>query len=81
MSASLTPSETTYIDDLWSLYKTDTKHGTLPFMWVDQPNTDPQGAVMMLFDAEFEYPRQGPNHRELVMSAEEQGPHFVDLEA
>lgn len=81
LEARLLPSETAYIDDLWDLYKTDTLHGTNPFVWFDKPNTDPQGAPLMMFPEDFDYPRQGPNHRELVTLAEEQGPQFVDLEA
>lgn len=81
LAAALKPAEAPYIDDLWDLYKTDTQHGTQPFLWIDKPNTDPQGAALMMMDADFDYPRGGPNHRDLTLLAEEQGPHFVDLEA
>lgn len=81
MQAALHPAESSYITDLWNFYKTDTVHGTLPFMWVDQPHTSPQGANFLQMDPSFSFPRQGPNLRELVLKAEEQGPNFTDLES
>ena len=81
VNASLVVSGTTKIADV-NAFWTNTRHGTLPFLWVENPNSTPASYNLMTFEDgyELEFLEVGPNHRELGISAIEQGPDFLALQ-
>lgn len=82
MDATLSPAESTYIDDLRSLYESDMDFGRYPFLWIDKPATSPQAAYwMQLDDLGWQMRLVGPTERQVRINAYEQGPQFVGLEA
>jgi hypothetical protein len=78
--ASLTPSDTTLQSDIETFYKTETDFGTLPFVWIEDPNTTPSDALWMHLDnPDLNFPFAGFAKREVVIDAREQGPNFLAL--
>lgn len=62
---------------------TDTRHGTRSFVWVEYPSSAPSTTTYLVSidgDPELEFNETGPNFRELMIDAVEQGPHFQALE-
>jgi hypothetical protein len=82
IEAVLRPYETSYQDDLRNFWLSDIAGGVAPFLWIDKPATDPQGAYWMKQrPLELKFPWLGPAQRELRLVAYEQGTQFVSMES
>jgi hypothetical protein len=82
IAARLTTGASAYWDDLDNFFSLDSEYGKRPFLWIDRPTTDPQGAPLMLFaDPEYSNPYNGPNERTLDLIAYEQGSQYVSAES
>lgn len=75
------PHEDDTIADLAGLYRDDTSWGEYPFVWCDEPTSNPDDCNMMVFDQDtWASPYNGPQQREFFLSASEQGPDYLELE-
>ena len=80
--AGLTVSGSTKIDDVETWWS-NTRQGTQPFVWIEDPNTSPASFHLMSFEddsPQLDFNEIGPNHRELNIQAIEQGPDYLELE-
>jgi hypothetical protein len=75
------PHEDDRIDDLIGLHRDDTNWGEDPFLFCDEPASDPHAFNLMVFDQDtWVSPYNGPQQREFFLSASEQGPDYTELE-
>lgn len=82
LHARLNPSITAQQTALQSFWHSDIAGGARSFLWVPRPTSAPQDAPMMFVSEEaLAFPWLGPAERELNLSAFEQAPDFVALEA
>lgn len=82
LSATLTVNGSSKIEEVHSWWD-DTRQGTRPFVWLEEPYSNAQDLCLMSFaedDPELQFDEIGPNIRELVLDAVEQGPDFERLE-
>lgn len=79
VSAQIAEWETAYITDLETLYETETDFGTLPLLWIDDPNAAPSDANWFKLDPELSGPLQGPSERAFSFAGVEHGPNFLAL--
>jgi hypothetical protein len=79
-NAVLEAHEDAYVSDLDSWFEDDTDLGTLPFMWIDEPSTDPQAGVWVQLDVpERSQQIEGYIERNYTITATEKGPNFRKL--
>ena len=80
ITARINPSEDAFKNDIVDWFR-DTGYGTKPFIWIDDPNSEPEKAALVKLDEEdLDFPLLGPTEREISIVAREQGPHFVEAE-
>lgn len=76
----INPDEASYIADWEALFEDDTDFGTLPFLWIENPNSAPTDANWMRFvNPDLIGPRRSVSDRNFVINAIEQGPNFLKL--
>jgi len=81
LNANLNPSTDPFRTDLITFYKTESNFGTVPFIWIEDPNARPREFNWMLMDPPaFNFPLVGPFERNLQLVATEQGPNFLALD-
>ena len=84
LEASLTVTSTAKIAEVRTWFD-DTQQGTRPFVWSENPNSAPSTQTFLMSldgeNKELAFDEVGPNHRELVLGATEQGPDYQKLEA
>jgi hypothetical protein len=78
LRGTLKAHEDDFIDDLDAFYETDTDGGTLPFLWIEDPNTDASDAHWVkLVNPDLIYPLSGWTERNFQLHAREMGPNFL----
>lgn len=66
------------ITEIETFYTEHTEGGTQPFLWIPQPNTDPDDAALMyMVNPDLNSPSYGPEERRFTFEALEQGPLFT----
>ena len=81
ITGSINPSETAYIDDLETLFKTETDGGKLPILWVEKPGTAPSDAWWVRYmNPDLQLTNVDFTEHEVPLDFLEVGPDFLAAE-
>lgn len=81
LSAAFSPDDSTYQADMLAFWRTDTRFGQYPFVWMPTPSSNPYDAPLMhATGGDLSFPFVGPFERNWRLTAIEQGDQFVALE-
>lgn len=81
-SISLREASDTYVDDLITFFRDDIDHGTLPFLWIDEPSTTQSDAFWMQLigpQPDLDFPLVDYIERNWTLQVEELGPNYLRL--